>query len=170
MIINWNSYSAFRFLENRITKLYCHQNSNYTSWRKNLPLKTLKLSPFKNVDNDYTFSFDVIKLFISIPAPDVLNIIKNLLLNDPTLVEHTKLFPVDIMSAPKLCLHSVILRFKNVLFDKFSRSCEFLHFTYGCQYLHGACLMPSPYLLLSTSRNMNTILWRHFLYYTQLDN
>ena len=67
-------------------------------------------------DNNFLVSFDVKSLFTCIPVPDVLKIIENLLLNDAVLAERTKLSVADIMSALKLCLHSTIFTFKNVLY------------------------------------------------------
>ena len=49
-------------------------------------------------------------------VPNVLRIIQNLLLNDAVPAECTKLSVADIMSALKLCLHSTIFTFKNVLY------------------------------------------------------
>ena len=67
-------------------------------------------------DNDFLVWFDVKSLFTCIPVPDVLRIFENLLLNDAVLAERTKLSVVHIMSALKLCLHSTIFTFKNVLY------------------------------------------------------
>ena len=69
-------------------------------------------------DNHILVSFDVKSLFICIPVPDVLRIIGNLLLNDAVLAQRTKLSVADIMSALKLCFHSTIFTFKNVLYHQ----------------------------------------------------
>ena len=51
-------------------------------------------------DNDFLVSFDVISLFTSIPVPNVLRIIENLLLNDAVLGACTKLQCLSLI----LCL------------------------------------------------------------------
>ena len=49
-----------------------------------------------------------------------LRIIENLVLNDATLAERTKLSVVDIVSALKLCLHSTIFTLKDVFYRQIS--------------------------------------------------
>ena len=55
-------------------------------------------------------------LFTSIPIPDVLQLVSDLLMNDNLLSERTKLSTQDIMEALKLRLHSTIFSFNSVLY------------------------------------------------------
>ena len=72
----------------------------------------------------------MVSLFTSIPIPDVLQIVSDLLLNDNFLSERTKLFFQDIMEALKLCLHSTIFSFNSVFYRQ----------TFGTPV--GSCISP----------------------------
>ena len=56
-------------------------------------------------------SFDVVSLFTSIPACDLLNIIFRLLNQDNTLCDRTNLSVNDIMEALSICLKSTVFFF-----------------------------------------------------------
>ena len=95
---------------------------------------SLELAKFVNNfqcnDDECLVPFDVMSLFTSIPIPDVLQLVSDLLLNDNLLSERTKLSTQDIMEALKLCLHSTIFSFNSVLYRQ----------TFGAPM--GSCISP----------------------------
>ena len=90
----------------------------------------LRINEIQCDDNDFLVSFDVESLFTCIPVPDMLRIIKNLIVNDAVLAEHAKLSGIDIMSALKLCIHFTIFTFENVLYCRI------------CEVPMGSCISP----------------------------
>ena len=58
-------------------------------------------------------SFNVVSLFTSIPVPETLSIISNLVMSDNLLHERSNLTASDVIKCVELCFHSIVFSLNN---------------------------------------------------------
>ena len=105
------TYNLSKFLTNVLSPLLKQTYSLKNS------AQFVDIANYLRCNNLHCFvSFDVISLFTSIPASNVLNLIFRLLNQDSTLCDRINLSVNDIIEALSICLKSTAFSFKNVLY------------------------------------------------------